>query len=147
MFVVGDYIKVYFKSGFIESGRLTEANETNWVIRCIDESVLTILSPLDNVAAVRVFKPEAKEEKPRSRTNGDVFVDVDLKPTKHYSSEKLRTMELAELHKLKAHEERQRAKEQLRGHRISSLPEVSFGIPTFRKPVSQHPKKKTGRRP
>lgn len=146
MFVVGDYVKVYFKSGLVEAGQLIETNETNWVVECIDKSILTIIAPLDNVAAVRVFKPEQDEEKTESSTKaGGVFVDEELKPTKYHRKEDLRAMELAELHKLKAHEERKRARELLRDHRPTALPEVTFGIPDFSKSVSQHPQKKARR--
>lgn len=147
MFVVGDYVKVYFKSGLIEAGRLIETNETHWVVECIDKSILTIIEPLDNVVAVRVFKPEQDEEKKESSTSpSEVFVGEELKPTKYHRKEDLRAMELAELHKLKAHEERKRARELLRDHRPTALPEVTFGLPDFSKPVSQHPQKKTRRR-
>lgn len=146
MFIVEDYVKVYFKSGLVEAGRLIEINETHWVIECIDKSILTIIAPLDNVVAVRVFKPERDEKTESSAQPDGVFVDEELKPTKYYRREDLRTMELAELHKLKAHEERKRARELLQDHRSTALPEVTFGLPDFSKSVSQHPKKKIRRR-
>lgn len=142
MFEVGDYVKMFCRNGLVEAGKVIEINETHWVIEGIDKSRTIIINPLENVIAVKL-KPQSKESSPEE----GVHVDVELEPDHYERDEGLRAANLAELHKLRAHEERSRAKELLQSHQPSALPEVTFGYPRLTKPVHQHPRKKTRRRP
>lgn len=148
-FEIGAYIKLICKNGLVEAGRLVEKAKTVWVLEHLDKSHTILLNPNDNVVAIKVFKPDKIdkiEEDSESSEDDGVFVDEELTPSQYHREEDLRAMELAELHKLRAHEERKRARELLQNHRPTSLPEVNFGQPNFSKSVSQHPKKKTRRR-
>lgn len=142
MFVVGDYVKMFCRNGLVEAGKLIEINETHWVIEGIDKSRTVIINPLENVIAVKI-KPREKESSPEE----SVHVDVELEPDHYERDESVRAANLAELHKLRAHEERKRAQELLRSHQPSALPEVTFGYPRFTQPVHKHTGKKTRRRP
>lgn len=137
---IGSYIKIVCKNGVIEAGKLIEHTTDQMVLELIDKSYTIIQNPNDNVVAIRVSAPGKG-----SSTEEGVFVDVQLEPDRYYRDEDLRAKNLAELHKLKAHEERQRAIELMRTKRIESVspPEVLFGTPDFTKPIPQHPKKKT----
>lgn len=151
VFKVGDYVKMFCRNGLVEAGKVIEINETHWVIEGIDKSRTIIINPLENVIAVKL-KPQHLEEQPQDRPKKSspeesVYVDVELEPDHYERDEGLRAANLAELHKLKAHEERSRAKELLQSHQPSALPEVTFGYPRLTKPVHQHPGKKTRRRP
>jgi hypothetical protein len=138
---IGSYIKVICVNGMTEAGKLIEHTQEQMVLELIDKSYMIIQRPNNNVVAIKVSAPEKE-----SRDEESVFVDAELKPDRYYRKEDLRAQNLAELQKLKAHEERKRAVELLRTHQIKSAypsPEVLFGTPNFSKPLSQHPKKKT----
>lgn len=138
---IGSKIKVVCQNGIVEAGTLLEHTDDQLVLELIDETVVIILNPKQNVVAIRVPKQEKE-----SRVDGGVFVDVELKPERYERKEDLRAANLAELHKLRAHEERKRAGELLRSHQPSALPEVAFGTPDYSKPISKHPRKKVRRR-
>jgi hypothetical protein len=141
---IGSNIKVICTNGVVEAGKLIEHTQDQMVLELIDKSYVIIQRPNDHVVAIKVSAQEKE-----SRDEESVFVDAELKPDRYYRREDLRALNLAELQKMRAHEERKRAVELLRTHRIKSAyppPEVLFGTPSFAKPLSQHPQKKTRRR-
>jgi hypothetical protein len=140
---IGSYIKVVCKNGVIEAGRVAEHTTGQLVLELIDHSYTIIQNPYENIVAIRI-SPQRKE----SSTEEEVFVDVELEPDRYYRDENLRAKNLAELQKLRAQEERNKAVEHFRRHRIKPVPqpEVLFGTPNLTKPIPQYPKKKTRRR-
>ncbi len=140
---LGSYIKVVCTNGIIEAGKVIEYTQGQLVLELIDKSYTIIQDPYKNIVAIRISVREKE-----SSTEEDVFVDVEPEPDRYYRREDLRAMNLADLHKLKAHEERKRAIEHFRRHQIKPVPppEVLFGTPNLTKPIPQHPKKKTRRR-
>lgn len=146
-FAVGAHIKLICKNGLVEAGKLVEKRDAVWAIQHLDKSHTLIINPQENVVAVKVFKPEPDQEETESSTEDDgVFVDQELEPEKYHRREDLRAAELAELYKIKAHEERKRARELLQSHEPSSLPEVTFGTPQKAKPLSYNPVQEARRR-
>ena len=137
---IGSYIKVICTNGVVEAGKLLEHTKAQMVLELADKDHMIIQKPDDNVVAIRISAQERK-----SSSEEGVFVDVEPKPDRYYRKEDLRAKNLAELHKLKAHEERQRAIELLRTHRVNPVPhpEVLFETPDFTKPIPQHPPQKT----
>lgn len=139
---IGSMIKIYCQGGVMEAGKLVEHTKEQMVLELIDKSHTIIQNPDQNVIAIKISGYELE-----SSTQSDVLVDVELKPESYERREDLRAAKLAELHKLKAHEERKRAKEKLTSYQLTTRPEVTFGTPDYSKPISQHPKKKVRRRP
>ncbi len=135
---IGSLIKIYCQGGVMEAGKLIEHSKEQMVLELIDKSYTIIQNPDQNVIAIKISAFESK-----SSTEKDVFVDVELKPERYNRQEELRAAGLAELHKLKASEERKRAKEKLTSYQLTARPEVAFGLPDFSKPIPKHPKKKT----
>jgi hypothetical protein len=134
----GSLIKIYCQGGVIEAGKLIEHTKEQMVLELIDKSITIIQNPDQNIIAIKISSQEVK-----SSTGSDVLVDVELKPERYERREDLRVASLAELHKLKAHEERKRAREKLTTHQLTATPEVFFGTPNFNKPIPKYPKKKT----
>jgi hypothetical protein len=135
---IGSMIKIFCIGGVMEAGKLIERTKEQMVLELIDKSYTIIQNPDQNIIAIKISVYERK-----SSTEDEVFVDVELKPERYERQEDLRAASLAELHKLRSTEERKRAREKLTTHQITTLPEVTFGIPNFSKPVSKYPKKKT----
>lgn len=138
---IGSLIKIYCQGGVMEAGKLIEHTKEQMVIELIDKSYTIIQNPDQNVIAIKISAYESE-----SSTESDVLVDVELKPERYERREDLRAAGLAELHKLKAHEERKRAREKLTSYQLTTRPEVAFGTPDYSKPISKHPKKKVRRR-
>jgi len=138
---VGSLIKVICQNGVIEAGKLLEHSERQLVLELIDKSIVIIQKPYDNIVAIKLSPLEKKSSKEEG-----VYVDVELKPDQHYRQEDLRAASIAELHKIKAQEERNRAVELLRSHQPREISEVSFGLPNFSKPVPNDSPAKIRRR-
>jgi len=137
---IGSFIKIICINNVIEAGKLIEYSGTQMVLELPDNSIFVIQDPHKNVVCILI-----EPQKTESREVGKVFVDEELKPDQYYRQEELRTKSLAELHKLKAAEERERARRLLKSSKkIETLPEVEFGYPIFTKSIPKHPKKKTG---
>lgn len=128
---LGSRISVFCVGGIHETGRLVEYTDEQMVIEYEDKSNVIIFNPKTNIISLWM-QNETKSSTPE---------DTDL--YSNYQKESLRAKSLAELHKMKAHEERKRALDLLRSKSITGLPEVEFGTPNFTKPISDHPKKKT----
>ena len=118
------------------AGKLREHTSDQLVLDLVDYSVLVVQNPDENVIAIKVLGSPKK-----SRELEEVFVDVELKPETYQRDEKLRLKSLAELHMLRANEERSRAMELLRSHKPTALPEVNFGIPNLKSIPNNPPKK------
>lgn len=138
---IGSLIKVYCQGGVMEAGKLVEYTKEQMVIELIDKSYTIIQNPDQNVIAIKISWYESE-----SSTESDILVDVELKPERYERREDLRAANLAELHKLKAHEERKRARENLTSYQLTTRPEVAFGTPDYSKPISKYPNKKARRR-
>ena len=138
--LAGMNIKIFCKNGLFEAGTVVERTDQQLVLELIDKSKMIILNPYENIVAIKISGAQKK-----SSPISNVLVEETLEPTTYERREDLRALELAELHKLKAAEERKRAKELLQTHKPSS-PEVSFGTPNFTQSLYQHPKAKTRRR-
>lgn len=135
---LGLIIKVICSNGVIESGKLIEHNEKQMVLELIDKSLFIIQDPFKNVIVIKTSPQQVVS------SVSNVLVEAEPEPDRYYRQEELRAKNLAELHKLKAAEERKRAHELLINFKKSeTLPEVKFGFPNFTKSVSKHPKKKT----
>lgn len=163
---IGAYVKLICKNGLIEAGKLVSKTKTEWVLQHIDKSHTIIMNPQDNVLAVKTFNNEVKKDEPDTIESdtiesdtiepdtSDVYVDEELKPEKYHRREDLRAFELAELYKLKAHEERKRARELVLSHKPSKILNdehydidgVNFGTPQLPKPVSYNPIQEARRR-
>jgi hypothetical protein len=136
--LIGSMIKIFCVGGVMEAGKLIEHTKEQMVLELIDKSYTIIQNPDHNVIAIKISAYESK-----SRTEEDVFIDVELNSERYERREDLRVASLAELQKLKANEERKRAKEKLTSYQLTQQPEeVAFGIPDFSKSVSKYPKKK-----
>jgi|SRR5690606_1852482 len=133
----GSVIKIICKGNIIENGVVLEYNKDQMVLELIDKSLVIILNPQENIIAIKMSKQET-ESSPRDR----VFVDAELKPHKYERREDLRAASLAELHKMRANAERQKARELMNSFELNKLPEVSFGYPSL-KSLPKHTKKKT----
>jgi hypothetical protein len=133
----GSVIKIICKGNIIENGVVIEYNKDQMVLELIDKSLLIILNPQENIIAIKMSKQET-ESSPRDR----VFVDTELKPHRYERREDLRAASLAELHKMRANAERQKARELMNSFEPNKLPEVSFGYPSL-KSLPKHTKKKT----
>ena len=136
----GSYIKIICGNNLIGAGKLIEYTADQLVLELLDKSFLIIQKPYDNVLAIKIFGSEMQ-----SRVDGAVFVDTEPKPDKYYPREDLRAMNIAELYKLKAQEERNRAVQLLRSHTPKEITEVQFGTPNLSKPISHNPPKKVRR--
>lgn len=134
---IGSKIKIVCKGNLIEMGILIEHTDRQMVLEAIDKSVVIIQNPYENIIAIKVSKQEKE-----SSTRDIVFVDEELKPEKYERREDLRAAELAELHKMRASAEREKARELLTSFTADKLPEVNFGYPSF-KSFLEHTKKKT----
>ena len=137
--VKGSLVKIILKNGMVESGKLNEHTSEQLILDLADYSVLIIQNPDENVIAIKVLAAPKK-----SSCQESVFVDVEQKPETYYRDETLRVKSLAQLHMLKANEERSRAKELLLSYKPTQAPEVSFGIPNL-KSIPKHPPKKVRR--
>lgn len=135
---IGSIIKIICANNLIEGGTLLEYNKNQLVLKLIDNSIFIVKNPDVNVIAIK-YQP-IEEEKDKKQT---VLVDEEIQPTQYYDKEDLRLKNLAELHKLKAEEERKRALELLRTQKITGVAEVSFGYPNFTKSLPKYPAKKT----
>lgn len=133
---IGSVVKIMCKSNLVESGILTEYNDDQLVLQLADKSFTIILNPKENIIAIRVSKQEMRSRPDR------VSVETELEPHRYERREDLRAASLAELHKMRANEERKNAKDLLRSFKIKQTPEVNFGYPSF-KSIPKHPKKKT----
>jgi len=135
---IGSIIKILCINGAIEGGKLIEHTKDQMVIELFDRSMFIVQDPFKNVIAIKVTVNETESSEP-----GKVFVEQEPEPDQYYRQEDLRAKSLAELHKLKAAEERDRARELLQqSKKVEVLPEVKFGYPIFTKSVLEHPKKK-----
>jgi hypothetical protein len=135
----GDTVKIICKNGLIESGKLVKFEEDSLIIDQVEGTSLIILKPYDNVVGIKILSI-----KEMSRPISEVAVQEDLELKERIPQEQLRVKKLAELHMLRAQEERVRARELLSQHKpTNTLPGVQFGTPQFKKSISKHPKKKT----
>jgi len=135
---IGSIVKILCINGAIEGGKLIEHTQDQMVLELFDRSLFIVQDPFKNVIAIKITVNETE-----SRDPGKVFVEQEPEPDQYYRQEDLRAMKLAELHKLKAAEERIRARDLLqRSMKVETLPEVAFGFPIFTKSVLKHPKKK-----
>lgn len=135
---IGSIIKIICINNVIEGGRLVELTAEQMVLELFDRSMFIVQDPFKNVLAIKVTPQTTESSEP-----GRVYVEEEPEPDLYYPQENLRAKNLAELHKLKAEEERNRARELLRrSQKIETLPEVEFGYPIFTKPIPKHPKKK-----
>ncbi|MCK9567817.1 hypothetical protein M0R72_02555 [Candidatus Pacearchaeota archaeon] len=135
---IGSIIKIICINNVIEAGKLVEYTDEQMVLELFDRSLFIVQDPFKNVMCIRLT-PQTTE----SSEQGEVFVELEPEPAHYYRQEDLRAKNLAELHKLKAAEERKRARELLqRSKNIETLPEVDFGSPFFTKSILKHPKKK-----
>jgi hypothetical protein len=140
---VGSIIKILCINGAIEGGKLVEHTKDQMVIELFDRSMFIVQDPYKNVVAIKVTPGVTESSKPER----EVFLDQEPEPDRYYRKEELRVKNLAELHMLKANEERKRAGDLLRSKKVDNLPEVEFGYPILTKSVLKYPKKKIGRRP
>lgn len=134
---IGSIVKIICINNVVEGGRLVEYNEDQMVLELFDRSMFIVHDPLKNVVAIKIDPTSKASRDPRR-----VFVEEEPEPDQYYRSEDLRAMNLAELHKLRAAEERERARELLRSNKITAVPEEQFGYPIFTKSLFKHPKKK-----
>jgi hypothetical protein len=135
---IGSFIKIICINNVIEAGKLVEHTDRQMVLELGDNSLFIIQDPFKNVICIRLSPLQNESREPKK-----VFVEEEIKPDQYYRHETLRAKNLAELHKLKAAEERQRARDLLRSSKIKEIPEVTFGYPIFTKPIPKYPKKKT----
>ena len=105
---IGSVIKIICINNVIEGGRLIELNAEQMVLELFDRSLFIVQDPFKNVLAIKVTPQTMGSSEP-----GRVFVEEEPEPDRHYPRENLRAKNLAELHKLKADEERKRARELL----------------------------------
>ena len=135
---IGSIIKILCLNGVTESGKLIEHTKYQMVLELFDRSLFIVQDPYKNVVVIKTSISEMESSDP-----GKVLVEEDPEPDQYYRKEELRAKSLADLHKLKAAEERNRARELLqRSMKAETLPEVEFGNPIFAKPIPKYPKKK-----
>ena len=135
---LGSIIKIICTNNVIEAGKLIEHTDQQMVLELFDRSLFIVQDQFKNVVVIK-FTPQQIE----SSEPGKVFIDEEPEPDQYYCQENLRAKNLAELHKLKAAEERKNARELLqKAKKVDVLPEVEFGYPIFTKPIPKYPKKK-----
>jgi hypothetical protein len=132
----GERVKIYFKNGLVEEGIVEFWSQHKSVLRAISGNNLFIIqNTLQDVLGLKIFRDQP--------SISDVHVDT---PTlkERIPDENLRAMKLADLHKLRAQEERKRAREKLTTFSIetSASGQVNYGTPNFGKPVSNGPPEK-----
>jgi hypothetical protein len=140
--MIGKCIKVTCHNGFIQEGIVEQFSDDRMDLKLIDGSTLILLNPKTHIFTIHVFGEV--QDKPKA-----VAKDTTELEAKEKFSHELRFKSLAELHKLKAHEEQRTAKELLTSKSISTIaPEVKFEYPNFGslrqpgQPLPKRPKKK-----
>lgn len=145
----GTPIKIICQNGMIESGYLVEHTAEQLVLEQLDKSLIIIQEPYRNVLAIKILKIKDESsivtDKPIIPKDNHVYtepveIEEEFKP--FVRDESLRTKKLAELHLLRANEERSKASELLKSSKLKEMTEVQFGTPDFTKPLSKYPKKK-----
>ena len=133
--LISKRVKVICEGGHTQTG-IVEANSSEeLVLRLVDESLFIV--PSSRIIAVSVPKETQESSNP-----SDVFIDTELKPTKYFKDEGERVKNLAELRLEVAGMERKNARDHMNKKTITSIPETTFGLPNFTKPIPNHPKKK-----
>jgi hypothetical protein len=135
---IGSIIRIICANNLVEGGKLIEYSDQQMVLELLDKSLFVVQDPYKNIVAIKIATQKIESSEPEK-----VFIEEDPEPDRYYRREDLRAKNLAELHKLKADEERKRARELLqKSSKINTLPEVEFGYPVFTKSVPKYPKKK-----
>jgi hypothetical protein len=153
---IGSAIKIICQNNMIEAGILLEYSDDQLVLEQLDKSVVIINDPKKNVLAIKIFGQKEQKSIAEGMAVEKVIPkqsSVYIEPIKEdefkpfIRDESLRVKNLAELHLLRANEERSRAAELLKSSNIlKEMPEVKFGTPDFTKSIPKHPPKKIGRR-
>jgi hypothetical protein len=136
----GSLVKIICKNGFVDAGKVLEYTDDQLILELSDKSISITLQPKENIVNIKVASDNVVQEldKPIHVEDSEI-PEIEHVP---FQKENLRAKTLAELHKLKANEERDRAKRLLLSQKLSIAPEVTFGTPNFTKSFSEHPKKK-----
>ncbi len=103
---IGQYVKILFKNGFSESGFVYEWGK-HIVLEASDGSSVTVIKNIDDIFLYKILINK-KDEKPVS----DVYIEP-VQPKQYRRDPVDRGLHLLELHKLRAEEERNRAREKL----------------------------------
>lgn len=141
----GQHVKILFNDGMVEEGIIEKWSDGKSAIRNIKgTSVLIIMRTLQDVKAVQIIlDKEPKHEPAKPDHKEPVYVEESYKPDKYYAKENLRALKLAELHHLRAEEERQRARRKLTTFEPTFTPKITYDaqratIPARIQPIPQH---------
>lgn len=114
----GDKVKVLFSNGMVESGTVVYWSDQKAVLTD-GHNKLIINNTLQNIIAIQVIAPPPKPN--------EVFVE-EKRPEEYFSRENLRALKLAELHKLRAEEERTKARALVRSFESSGEIKTPYAL-------------------
>lgn len=101
----GSFVAVYLRGGLVEQGVVESWGKEGAVLK--QKHSYSLINNLDDIVLVKIF--EDKKEEPIS----NVSVDTELEPREYHREPIDRALDLAELHKLRIQEERERARKSL----------------------------------
>jgi len=129
----GRIVKVTLNNGLTAQGIIESYTQEYLVLKQVDNCFVYIFQPNNNILMVHFLEKQEKQ----------VAVTNDLELPKYEPIESLRTMKLAELHKMRAQEERKRAEELLKSKQIQNK-EINYGYPNLgTQHFQKYPTKKT----
>jgi hypothetical protein len=153
--VTGSIVKTISTNGLVEGGKLLEFTDDQLVLELFDGSISVTLNPRQNIVKIviasekvlqsfekQVYIDPIKNENIPNIIEEKIELPSLIDSEYNFTTSELRVKSLAELHKLKAEEERKLFNDSLKSNQLIPCPEVTFGTPDFSKPLSQYPKKK-----
>lgn len=124
--VPGNHVKVFLRGGLVEEGIVLLWSDAKSVLRSVSsENILIIQNTGEDVIAVKI----SVERRQVSRLPVEVADTEELTPDRYYRDEGLRAANLAQLRRLKAQEERKRARALLTTFKPAGLGPARYGIP------------------
>jgi sRNA-binding regulator protein Hfq len=135
---MGQRVKVLFRNGTLVEGTVEDWLDNYVQLKSItDESVIIISHPAEDIMLVKIFplQTEEKEEEPVSEPPSENEAEAEFRafydqPRRSaYDLSANRT--LAELHAMRAEEERQIISRKLKSHYPSQVKRPAYGYPRF----------------
>jgi hypothetical protein len=131
----GQHVKLFFRNGLVEEGRVVSWSDDKSVLKSLaSDNLLIIQHTAHDVVAIKVFVYEKLAEQEESAPRS-VYIDKELELPAPERDMTLRALKLAELRKIRAHEERELAREMMTtfkptgGFSIDSS--ENYGYPNF----------------
>jgi len=110
----GQHVKLFFRNGLVEEGRVVAWSDGKSVLKSLSsENLLIIQDTLHDIVAIKLFVYEHLEKEPEEAAPRSVYIDKELELPAPERDMTLRALKLAELRKMRAHEEREAAREMM----------------------------------